>query len=118
MTAFTCYVGVVKDPGYQWTETNWHSNIPALFSLPGSMELFIKIMKGVQEGQYQGMQLDWGAFFGYLTKDEIQALVIRDVNQDEDRSHFPHIRKKAVKLPDGFRTLELGKKYAVVVTEC
>ena len=118
MTAFTCYVGVVKDPDYQWTEENWHCNIPALFSLPGSRELFIKIMEGVREGQYQGMQLDWGAFLGYLTKEEIQELMVRDVKQSEDCSHFPHIRKKAVKLQDGLRTLELGKKYAVVVTEC
>jgi len=76
MTWYDVYIGY-NDDSFSWENGNWNGNTPKngspRFPTPTP---FNKLIDKIQDGTYQGKQLDWGAWGAKVSKAQIVDFII------------------------------------------
>lgn len=84
MTFYDAYIGSLEDPKFSWSGGDWQGDIPEpigpLFpptqrSRGYSSNAFGEILARINEGAFEGKQVDWGAWVAKADKEQLRSFV-------------------------------------------
>ena len=119
------YIGSLEDPHFSWEGGDWNGNCPRRLSpffppVGPAYHAFYIVVNRINEGIYDGKQVDWGGFVARATRFEIEKLInelYTDVPLYGPDSSSPHLIKQLEELKAYVRGLSTTQKYALVASE-
>jgi hypothetical protein len=117
------YVGNLDCEGFKWEGGNWNGNVPRRESdfFPFGHSSFYKLLKKIDDGIFDGKQVDWGGWVARLTPKEIELFLDEchaDVKLSLDNEETLSLLDDKINLiRDFLYRLDQTKKYALVGTE-
>ena len=119
------YIGLLDDPNFSWDGGNWEGNCPRCLSpffppVGPAYGAWSVVIQRIEQGIYDGKQVDWGGFVARVTRFEIEKLIIELYENQSDYgpdSQLPHLKKQLEELKEYVRALSTTEKYALVASE-
>lgn len=73
----TAYIGDLNDPNFNWNNCDSIGNIPRGLGpeLPPSRDAWSLIYDKIENGEFHGKQLDWGAYAAQVNKSQIISFI-------------------------------------------
>ena len=116
MTFHDVFIGSLEDPDFHWDGGDWNGNIPSMLTprFPSSWWDFLEVLRRIEEGVYEGKQVDWGAWVAKVDKQQITEFL-------DERLAASAIHTGMTQSMQDVRTpiegLESDKLYALVACE-
>ncbi len=124
MTDHACYIGDLNDPSFSWDDGDWSGNVPKAIThgFPDESEAFSRIIKGIEDLEFDGKQTDFGGWVARMTKKEILELIDKwyppGTLHPYENSPFMQVKyDRLMKLLPELEALDDKKVYAVVAWE-
>lgn len=102
-TRYEVFLATPKAPGYDWRTVGATalSDLDLHLQVASGLEAMLAVVRAIESGSRQGRKVDWGAWVGPVTYDEIEPLA-RDLGWD---------------LPAGLAGLDRDATYLVAAIE-
>lgn len=107
-------------PGGTWSGNRARSITDYFPPAAGYGEPFFTVRRRIQTGEYQGRQIDWGAWAAIVSKQEILAVIADTYRGNDwysDPAQMPHLYKDFQNLLDTVRGLPDDRRYALIAEE-
>jgi hypothetical protein len=109
------WIGDLNDPVFSMSSGSWGGNVPRRMGpeFPYSTVPFNAIIQKVNNGEFEGKQVDWGGTVAVVNKQQI----IRFIEEVYPLPHNELLSERIKELKDYIENLEEGKSYALVACE-
>lgn len=123
MSYYSVYIGYM-DNTFDWDKGDWSGNTPnrrSPFFPPATP--FDKVIDKIDSGEFEGKQLDWGAWGAKVNKEQIVNFIKESYgdssghNWKRNQVAFPHLIEQMDELISFINTLDDTSIYVIIASE-